>query len=91
MTVLLYTRRKGWPLESVSVECSHERVHRHDVEDCEERDDVLIDLIRRYIALKGDLTDDPRDRIAAIARRCPVHRTLGSGPRIEDEVDLVKA
>ena len=91
MTILLYTRRKEWPLESVSVECSHERVHCRDVEDCEHDDNSRIELIRRYIVLTGDLTEEQRDRIAYIATRCPVHRTLETPPHVEDEVDVVKA
>ncbi len=90
MTVLLYTRRKGWPLESVTVESSHQRVHCRDVEDCEEGRDAYIDRIRLRVALKGDLTEEQRARIAQIASRCPVHRTLESRPRIEEEVVVVK-
>lgn len=90
MTILLYVRRKEWPLESVSVECSHERVHRRDMEDCEDGDRAYVDVIRRYILVKGDLDQEQIDRIAHIARRCPVHRTLESPPSIVDEVDLVR-
>ena len=90
MTILLYVRRKGWPLKSVTVECSHERVHRRDLEQCEKSDRTYIELIRRYIVLEGDLTAEQRQRVEQISRRCPVHRTLESAPRIEDEFDLVK-
>ena len=90
MTILLDVRRKKWPLKSVSVECSHERVYRRDMEDCEESDRAYIDVIRRYILVQGDLDQEQKDRITRIARRCPVHRTLESPPRIVDEVDLIK-
>ena len=90
MTILLYVRRKGWPLESVSVECSHERVHCLDIEKCEEDDNTRIELIRRHIVLSGDLTEEQRDRIAYITTRCPVHRTLENPPLIQDEVEVVK-
>ena len=89
MTILLYTRRKEWPLDSVEVRCSHERVHCRDAEDCEESERAYIDLIRRHIVIKGDLTDDQKERVAYIARRCPIHRTLEAKPRIEDEIELV--
>ena len=89
MTILLYVRRKEWPLESVTVECSHERVHCRDLEDCEESDSAYVELIRRYILMQGDLDPEQRERIARIARRCPVHRTLESAPGIEDELDFV--
>ena len=89
MTILLYARRKGWPLESVTVECSHERVHRRDLDDSEEREGAYISLIRLLILLRGDLSEQQRERIAWIAARCPVHRTLESRPRIEQQVELV--
>ena len=89
MTLLMYVRRKGWPLESVMVELSHERVHRDDLEDSEDNERAFIDLIKRQIVLRGNLTDEQRERIAYIARRCPLHRTLESKPRIEDRVEVV--
>ena len=89
MTILLYVRRKKWPLQSVSVECSHERVHCRDSEDCEESDSAFVEIIRRHIYIKGDLTEEQRDRISYIAKRCPVHQTLQARPRVEDELHLV--
>ena len=88
MTLLMYVRRKGWPLESVTVELGHERVHPDDLEEYES-DRAFVDLIRRRIVLTGDLTDEQRDRIAYIAKRCPLHRTLESKPVIEDRVEVV--
>ena len=89
MTILLYVRRKGWPLESVSVRCSHERVRCRDVENCEHDGDARVDLIRRHIALSGELTEEHRERMAYIATRCPMHRTLETPPHIRDEVEVV--
>ena len=87
MTLILYAQRKGWPLDGVTVELSHERVHARDCEECEENDDTMLDVIRRYIVVKGDLREEQRQRLLTIARRCPVHRTLTEGPRILDEMD----
>jgi len=89
MTVLLYVRRKGWPLKSVVVECERGRVHCRDSGDCEEGEDTYIDVIWCQIRLEGDLTEEQRERIERIARRCPVHRTLTTGLRIEDRMTLV--
>ena len=87
MTFLLYARRKGWPLEGVTIELSHERMHARDCEECEENDNSMLDVIRRYIVIKGDLNDEQRQRLLTIARRCPVHRTLTEGPKIIDDID----
>ena len=90
MTLILYARRKGWPLEGVTVELSHQRVHARDCEECEEEGDVMLDVIRRYIVLRGDLDDEQEDRMLTIARRCPVHRVLTGGPKILDEIDVIR-
>src|SRR5918911_4999105 len=50
MTLLLYSRRKGWPLEDVEVRLSHRRDYARDCEDCDAKP-VQIDLIERRIRL----------------------------------------
>ncbi len=89
MTLELYARRKGWPLESVTVELSHERVHAQDCEDCEKPEQGFIELIRRYIVVTGPLSNEQKERLLEIAKRCPVHKTLSSTLRIVDEMDIV--
>lgn len=86
MTLLLYTRHKGWSLDSVGVECRHERVHAEDVGEMGDESGGQIDLITREIRLHGDLTEEQRARIAVIATKCPVTKTLQNRPRIIDEV-----
>ena len=76
-------------MQSISVVCSHERVHCRDSDECEESDQAFIDLIRRHIHIEGDLTEAQRERIGYIAKRCPIHRTLEARPRIEDELHMV--
>ena len=75
MTVGLYARRKGWPLESVTVRLSHSRVHAEDCANCETKEGML-DRIDVVIELKGPLTEEQRKRLLEIAEICPVHRTL---------------
>jgi len=75
MTIRMYARRKGWPLEHVSVDVSHNKVHAQDAAD--EGNPAKIDSFSRVITLSGDaLTPDQRARMLEIADRCPVHRTL---------------
>jgi putative redox protein len=75
MTLGLYARRKGWPLESVRVRLSHARVHAADCADCETQN-VMIERVDREIELAGPLDGAQRERLLQIANRCPVHRTL---------------
>ena len=75
LTILLYARRKGWPVDGVSVRANHERVVVS-----EEIDGELIrtkaERITQGIALQGNLDEDQRARLIEIAGKCPVHRTL---------------
>ena len=80
MTIRMYARRKGWPLAHVSVDVSHDKVHAQDAETSKE---VRIDSFRREIRLEGDLDRDQRQRLLEIAGKCPVHRTIEIGARVE--------
>jgi putative redox protein len=84
MTVKLYARQKGWPLERVTVRLRQQRVHSTDSADCGTRSDCYIHKIERELVLDGNLTDDQRTRLRAVAARCPIHKTLTSKIVIED-------
>lgn len=75
MTIRMYARRKNWPLEHVSVEVTHDRIHATDCEHCS-GEDTNIDSFTRSITLIGNLDQAQRSRLLEIADRCPVHRTL---------------
>jgi putative redox protein len=77
MTLRLYAERKALPLEGVTVELSHAKIHATDCESCETKEG-MIDRIERVIALAGRLDADQRRRLMEIADKCPVHRTLTS-------------
>jgi putative redox protein len=77
MTVRLYADHKKMPLERVSVELSHDKVHAADCAECETRDGH-IDRIERVLTLEGPLDDEQRAKLVEIANKCPVHRTLHS-------------
>ena len=83
MTVNGYARRKGWPLEGVTIRLTHDRVHAEDCQRCEEPG-ARIDRITREIELAGPLDDGQRARLLEIAGKCPVHRTLAGELRIVD-------
>jgi len=81
MTLSMYARRKQWPLERVTVRLRHDKIHAKDCAECETKEGML-DRIEREISLTGPLDAEQRERLLAIANRCPVHRTLVS------EVDI---
>jgi putative redox protein len=77
MTLRLYADHKGWPLEQVSVQLRHDKIHAADCAECETREGK-IDRIVRVIDLAGPLDAAQRGRLLEIAEKCPVHRTLHS-------------
>jgi putative redox protein len=85
MTLRLYARHKGWPLETVEVRLSHDKIHAKDCATCETKEGRL-DRIEREVIVGGPLTDEQRERLGEIADRCPVHRTLTSEIHIHTRV-----
>jgi len=81
MTLRMYARHKGWPLERVAVTLRHEKIHAKDCADCETKTGK-VDRIEREIVVEGPLDDTQRQRLLEIAERCPVHRTLMEEKRI---------
>lgn len=81
MTIQMYARNKGWPLEDVVVRLSHQKIHAEDCRDCDEKN-RQIDSIERELELRGALDETQRQRLLDIAGHCPVHRTLTGEVRI---------
>jgi putative redox protein len=81
MTVALYARRKGWPLDGVTVRLSHFRIHAADCAECDTKAGRL-DRVEWTLQFGGDLTAAQRSRLLEIAQMCPVHRTLRSEVQI---------
>ena len=81
ITMRMYANRKKWPVDRVSIRLEHEKKHAEDCVDCGPSD--RIDVFSRYIEIEGDLDDDQRARMLEIADKCPVHKTLESGAKVE--------
>lgn len=81
MTLRMYARRKNFPLDHVRVRLRHERTHSDDCADPATAP-CRIEVIDRTIELRGDLDDAQRAKLAEIADKCPVHRTLEAHVRV---------
>ena len=89
MTILLYARRKEWPLVSVTINSTHEQIERIADVSQSESNLSLIDVIRQSILIEDSLSEKQSDRIRHLARRCPIHRVLENGLIIEESVEVV--
>ena len=69
MTMRMYAERHGWAVERISIEMRQEKIAAPDSVG-------KIDRFDRLIALKGNLTEEQRRRLLAIADMCPVSQTL---------------
>jgi len=87
MTLRVYAKRKGWPLQEVCVILKHSKSYANDCADCEPPT-CMLDRIERQITLVGELTEEQRQRLLEVANLCPVHRTLTS--KIEIQTGLAE-
>jgi putative redox protein len=86
LTLLIYAKTKGWPLERVTVRLEHDRIYAVDCADCETKEG-RIDRIETTLQLEGPLDAAQRERLRQIAERCPVHKTLLGEIRLPVSLD----
>ena len=72
VTLQMYATRKQWPLTEVKVELA-----LNATEAGKTGNDIV-----RTVTLVGDLDDEQRKRLLAIAEACPVHKLLTGDVRI---------
>ncbi len=85
MTMRMYANRRKLPLNQVTVELDHKKIHATDCAECETAEGK-IDRIHRVITIDGpDLTAEQREKLVEIADKCPVHRTLHSEVWVDTE------
>jgi len=77
MTIRMYARRKKWLLTGVSVDISHAKQYDPAAPNNK------IDAFHRSISLRGDLDSAQKQRLLEIADKCPVHKTLEAGAKVE--------
>jgi len=87
ITLRMYAKRQGWPLQGVQLNLSHGKVHAEDSTNCESAGS-LIDQIDVEMTLLGELSAEQRQTLLTIAEKCPVHRTLTSEVRIRTRAAL---
>ena len=83
MTLHFYATREAIPLEGIDVTVTHDRQYARDCADCTS-ESGYVHRFRVAIRLEGALSDEQKEQLLTIARRCPVAKTLSSEIRIEE-------
>jgi putative redox protein len=78
ITVEMYSKRKGWDLGEIEVECEYTPAERGSP--------TRFELTLR---LSRDLTEEQVERLRVVAGKCPVHRTLDGNILFEERIELV--
>ncbi len=84
ITVALYCQHKGLTLDSITATYDLTRIHAKDCEDCDDPKKGFIDKITSQVHIAGDFDEAQRKRLAEVAERCPVHKTLANGVVFSD-------
>ena len=87
MTTTLYAKRKGWPLERVTVRLRQQRIHAADCVECAKETEGYVHRIQRSVLFEGNLSEEQLTRLQEIAHKCPVHKTLTSPIVITESQD----
>jgi putative redox protein len=86
MTLQIVARREQIPLEGLELTIGNDRMHAKDCADCLTTAGYIhrFDVKLKFIG--AGLTAAHKLRLAEVARRCPVYKTLTSEIRIVEEV-----
>ena len=85
MTLRVVADRENIPLEGVEIKVENDRMYAKDCADCLTQNGY----IHRFavtIKLTGNLNAAQRERMLAVAKRCPVNKTLVSEIRIDESL-----
>jgi putative redox protein len=86
ITLSMYAQRKDIRIDAISVRYHYEKVHADDCSFCDDDSSGFIDTVRSEIFVDGAFTEAQRERLAEVATRCPVHKTLERGITFDDHV-----
>lgn len=84
ITIAMYCRHKKMVLESVKASFEFSNIHADDCEHCDDDLTGLIEHITSNVHISGEFNEKQRKRLAQIATRCPVHKTLANGVQFKD-------
>jgi putative redox protein len=78
ITIEMYAKRKGWDVGDVEVAVNYEPAQRGSPT-----------KFQMDMRLPKELPEEQREKLAQIAAKCPVHRTLEGEVMFEEKVSLI--
>lgn len=72
ITLRMYVNHKGWQVDSLEVTVTVDR-----------NEPAAPARLGRTIKIKGNVSEDERSKILAVANKCPIHKTLSQPVQIE--------
>jgi putative redox protein len=85
MTLKMYAQRKGWDLQEVYVYITYSKKPATELQ-LNVDTTGKVDHFHKKLKLIGTLSQEQRQRLKAIASKCPVHKTLQSKIYIDTEL-----
>lgn len=86
MTMRMYADFKKLDIGKISVEVSHSKIHAKDCLTCtddEKSEGGKIDVFERRVEIDGLEDETLKAKMLEIADKCPVHKTLEKGAKVE--------
>jgi putative redox protein len=84
VTIAMYCRHKGMTLHSVKASFEFSNIHSDDCEHCDDDRTGFIEHVASNVHISGDFDEKQQKRLAQVAARCPVHKTLANGVAFKD-------
>jgi uncharacterized OsmC-like protein len=84
VTIAMYCRHKELQFDSVSATFEFKNIHADDCEECDDDLTGFIHHVTSNVHISGSFEEDQKQRLAQIATRCPVHKTLEKGVVFRD-------
>lgn len=88
ITIAMYCRHKKMRLDSISAVFEFENIHADDCAHCDDELTGQIDHITSEVHISGEFDEKQKKRLAQIATRCPVHKTLEKGVVFKDNASF---
>lgn len=83
MTLQLFAQRRGWELESVTVELNEETVENPELPG------KKMPKITRKVAVTGNLNAEQLESLKQIADKCPIHKLLTESKQIVTSLEAL--